>query len=307
MRRYVCLLVVVLVVPTALTGFALAQAGGVQTVGDVSFAVPNGWSYTTGPDFGAMVYKEGNRFWLASVYTPMPSSGNPDEDFKAAWRRVVLAIAGFQRVPGYSPYNVSKPMGYPGKYYDDSNVNQTAYARLYALQTGKSCVPVVFISGNRQMLDGMGHMETAIVASVRTAPAKATPIQLSAKVADLAGEWHEGLAFSQDYYSRSSGQYVTSTQTFYSAAWTIGANGSYDYKMGGMMNSRLVNDSDTGVVELADGFVMLKGKKNQSRYRFVYLIQALDGSTVLALFPDVEMSRIDSNRDIKFWTRSLKK
>lgn len=307
MRRYVRLLVLILSALAVFAAFAEAQAGGVQTVGDVSFAVPNGWSYTTGPDFGAMVYKESNRFWLASVYTPMPSSGNPDEDFKAAWRRVVLAIAGFQGVPGYSPYSVSKPMGYPGKYYDDSNVNHTAYARLYALQTGKSCVPVVFISGNRQMLDGMGHMETAIVASVRTAPAKATPIQLSAKVADLAGEWHEGLAFSQDYYSRSSGQYVTSTQTFYSAAWTIGANGSYDYKMGGMMNSRLVNDNDTGVVELADGFVMLKGKKNQNRYRFVYLIQALDGSTVLALFPDVEMSRIDSNRDIKFWTRSLKK
>ncbi|MBZ5532516.1 MAG: hypothetical protein LAO20_13880 [Acidobacteriia bacterium] len=279
----------------------------VQTVGDVSFAVPAGWTYTTGPDFGAMVYKEDNRFWLVSVYTSMPSSGNPDQDFKAAWQRVVLAIAGFRGVPGYNPYSISKPLGYAGKYYDDSNTSGTAYARLYALQTGKSCVPVVFISGNRQMLDGMGHMEAAILGSVRAAPAKATPIQLSAKVGDLTGEWHEGLAFSQNYYSRSTGQYVTSTQTFYSAVWNIGANGRYDYKMGGMMNSRPVNDNDTGVVELADGFVMLKGQKHQRRYRFVYLLQALDGSTVLALFPDVEMAQINSNRDITFWTRSLKK
>ncbi|HEX7286161.1 MAG TPA: hypothetical protein VF532_08255 [Candidatus Angelobacter sp.] len=307
MRRYVCLLVFVLSALNVFAAFAQAQAGGVQTVGDVSFAVPDGWAYTQGPDFGAMVHKEGTRFWLASVYTSMPSSGNPDEDFRAAWRRVVLAIAGFKGVPGYSPYSVSKPMGYPGKYYDDSNVSATAYARLYALQTGKSCVPVVFISGNRQMLDGMGHMEMAIIASVRAAPAKATPIQLSAKVADLTGEWHEGLAFSKDYYSRSTGAYVTSTQTFYSAVWNVGANGSYDYKMGGMMNSQPVNDNDQGLVELADGFVMLKGQKHQNRYRFVYLLEALDGSTVLALFPDVEMSRIDSNRDIKFWTRSAKK
>jgi hypothetical protein len=305
MRRYLCLLTLVSAL-TVFAAFAQAQAGGVQTVGDVSFAVPDGWGYTKGPDFGAMVYKQDNRFWLASVYSPMPSSGDPNADFKAAWRRVVLSVAGFQGVPGYNPYDVSKPLGYPGKYYDDSNANYTAYARLYALETGKNCVPVVFISGSRQMLDGMGHMEAAIIASVRLAPLNATPIQLSAKVADLTGEWREGLAFSKDYYSRSSGQYVTSTQTFYGAVWNIGANGSYDYKMGGMMDSRPVSDNDTGVVELANGFVTLKGQKHQNRYRFVYLIRALDGSTVMGLFPDTDMSKIDSNRDLKFWTRSLK-
>ena len=287
--------------------FAQAQNFGVQTVGDVSFAVPDGWAYTAGPDFGAMVYKEGNQFWLASVYTSMPSSGDPNADFKAAWRRVVLSVAGFQGVPGYSPYSVSKPLGYSGVYYDDSNTNNTAYARLYALETGKSCVPVVFISGNRQMLDGMGHMEAAIVGSVRAAPAKATPIQQSLKLADLAGEWTEGLAFSTSYYNRSTGQYAGSQQTFYRADWSIAANGRYSYKMGGMNHNVPVKDDDTGVIELGGGFVTLKGQRYERRYRFVFLVQALDGSTVLGLFPPVDMAKINSGRDLTLWTRPLKK
>src|SRR5215471_815473 len=211
MRRIACVL---LLGVSMLAALAHAQTSGVQGVGDVSFAVPDGWTYTVGPDFGAMVHKEGNQFWLASVYTSMPSSGDPNADFKAAWRRVVLSVAGFQGVPGYNPYSISKPLGYSGVYYDDSNTNNTVYARLYALETGKSCIPVVFISGNRQMLDGMGHMEAAIVGSVRAAPAKATPIQQSIKIADLAGEWTEGLAFSTSYYNRSTGQYAGSQQTF---------------------------------------------------------------------------------------------
>lgn len=287
--------------------FAWAQNGGVQTAGDVSFAVPDGWTYTAGPDFGAMVYKEGARFWLVSVYASMPSGGDPDADFKAAWRRVVLSMAGFQGIPGYKPYDVYQPLGYGGKYYDDSNADHTAYARLYALETGKSCVPVVFISGNRQMLDGMGHMEKAIISSVRQSPARATAIQMNIKTADLAGEWTEGLAFSKSFYNRSTGQYVGSQQTFYRADWSIAANGRYTYKLAGMMNNVPTKDDDSGTLELGGGLVILNGQKYQNRHRFVYMVQALDGSTVLALFPAIDMSRIDSGRDLKFWTRSAKK
>jgi hypothetical protein len=291
----------------ALAALARSQSGGVQTVGDVSFAVPDGWAYTVGPDFGAMVYKQDNRFWLVSVYTSMPSSGDPNADFKAAWRRVVLSVAGFKGVPGYNPYSISKPLGYSGVYYDDFNTNNTAYARLYALETGKGCIPVVFISGNRQMLDGMGHMEAAIVGSVRATPAKATPIQLNIKLADLAGDWTEGLAFSTSYYSRSSGQYVGSQQTFYRADYSIAASGRYTYKMGGMNHNVPVTDNDTGMIGLGDGFVSLKGQRYQRRYRFVFLVQAIDGSTVLGLFPDVDMAQINSSRDLTFWTRPVKK
>jgi hypothetical protein len=47
-----------------LNALTQAQNFDVQNVGDVSFAVPDGWACTAGPDFGAMVYKQDNRFWL---------------------------------------------------------------------------------------------------------------------------------------------------------------------------------------------------------------------------------------------------
>lgn len=69
---------------------AHAQTGRVQTIGDVSFAVPDGWAYQAAADFGGMAYKEGNSFWFFAVYAPMPASGDPVADFKAAWKRIVL-------------------------------------------------------------------------------------------------------------------------------------------------------------------------------------------------------------------------
>jgi hypothetical protein len=58
----------------------------VHTLGDVSFSVPEGWTYQPGKDFGAMVLKSGQNFWLMAVYTPMPSSGDVTQDLKTAWK-----------------------------------------------------------------------------------------------------------------------------------------------------------------------------------------------------------------------------
>ena len=76
-----------------LTSVAAASAQ-VQTVGDVSFAIPDGWTYKQGSDVGAMVMKADTRYWVVAVYSAMPSGGNANADFRAAWKRVVLARAG---------------------------------------------------------------------------------------------------------------------------------------------------------------------------------------------------------------------
>jgi hypothetical protein len=69
----------------------------------------------------------------------------------------------------------------------------------------------------------------------------------------------------------------------------------------------MTSDDDTGIVELGGEFVTLKGNKRVNRYRFGNLQQALDGSTVLTLWPPVEMSKIYPSRDSVYWTRSAKK
>ncbi len=285
---------------------AQPQPGGVQTVGDVSFAVPPGWAYTAGPDFGAMVYKEGTSFWLAAVYTPMPATADANADFRAAWRRVVLAQQGYRDVPQYNPYDISKTVGYSGKEYSGDSDDHTSFTRLHTLRTGNSCIPVVFISGNAGMMNGVGHIERAIVGSVRLAPQKASPIRNTITIADLVGQWKSGLVTSIDYYN-SSGQYMSNSLTAGSWGYTIAADGTYSYKLGGLLNNRPMNDEDTGVVELGGGYLTFNGKKRRQRYRFVNVQTALDGSTVLLLFPDRDMSQIDSARDSEYYTRAPKK
>jgi len=71
-----------------LTLGAHAQTGRVQTIADVSFAVPDGWAYQAAADFSGMAYKEGNSFWFIGVYASMPTSGDPVADFKVAWKRI---------------------------------------------------------------------------------------------------------------------------------------------------------------------------------------------------------------------------
>ncbi len=292
---------------TASVFWSLAAASAqVQSVGDVSFAVPDGWQYQQGPDFGAMTLKADNRFWLVAVYSAMPSSGDANADFKTAWKRVVFPLPDYGKMPGYDPYDTSKMVGYSGKYFDAASTTNTSYTRLYVLETGKTFVPVSFTSTNRNVLDSMSHNERAIVGSVRVAPRKASPIRFSVAISDLVGNWTAGIVTSVDYYN-SSGQYQSNSLTAVRYGYTIAADGSFTYKFGGLMNNRPTSDDDSGVVQPDGGFITFKGQRRIHRYRFVSLQDALDGSTVLALWPPLDLSQIDSNRDTEYLTRPIKK
>src|ERR1700739_1219041 len=180
MRRWA---LAVLLVTFVLAAPAFAQ---VQTVGDISFAVPQGWTYQGSTDGGLMLLKQGANFWIITIHAQRPSSGNQNADFKSAWQAVVSTVPDFKTsLPGYDPYNISnKVLGYPGKYYDANSDSGKMYARLYALETGKVVVPVVVIAPNRQVLDVLNHIVEAVVGSVRVAPLKASPIRNSLSMAD---------------------------------------------------------------------------------------------------------------------------
>jgi hypothetical protein len=162
----------------------------VQSIGDVSFAVPDGWAYQASSNFGGMAFKEGNSFWFFAVYSAMPSSGDPVADFKASWNRIVLSTGKYKDYPGWgswSTYEMPKTVGYSGRYNGDDSVDKMSYARVYVLETGKSYIPVLSLSGNRDTMDGMLYLELAVLGSVRQSPQKASPIKQTITPADLAG------------------------------------------------------------------------------------------------------------------------
>ena len=261
----------------------------VQTVGDVSFAVPDGWTYQGANDGGLMLLKDGANFWIITIHPPHPTTGDPAADFKAAWRSDILSIKGFQNsLPGYDPYTIGKTVGYPGRYYEGDSDNRQILIRLYTLETGKVVVPVSVMVPNRQVLDAMEHMINAVIGSVRVAPLKASPIRNTITMADLVGEWHTGMANSRTYYDRYTGAYAGSSNSFYSASYQITGSGNFTYEMGGMSNDRVVHDKDSGTIELGGQYVTLKGRAYTKRYRFINVQTAIDGSTVVMLMPDYQ-------------------
>jgi len=275
MRRWaLCGLLLIIVAP----GFAQ-----VQTVGDVSFAVPEGWTYQASADGGLMLLKQGQNFWIITVHPQRPTIGDQNADFKNAWRSVVLPVNDFRNsMPGYDPYSISnKVLGYPGKYYDANSGSGQMYARLYTLETGKAVIPVMVLTPNRQVLDALNHIVEAVVGSVRVAPLKASPIRNTLTMADLPGEWQMGSAFSKTYYDRYNGAYAGSSNTAYRSSYYIKSDGTYTYDMGGIWNNRPVQDKDVGVVELSGGFITFKGRNHTTSYHFLNLQTAIDGSTVM--------------------------
>ena len=262
----------------------------VQTVGEVSFAVPDGWSYQGTADGGLMLLKQEQNFWIITVHAPRPASGNQNADFKAAWQNVVATVPDFRNsLPGYDPYNISgKTLGYPGKYYDANSDSGKMYARLYTLETDRLVVPVMVLTLNRQVLDAADHLVQAVVGSVRLAPLKASPIRNTITMADVVGEWHAGMTSARMYYDRYTGAYAGSTTTAYSARYQIAGNGTFTYEMGGLWNNSPVQDKDAGTVVLGGDLIIFKGRNHEQKYHFVNFQTAIDGSTVMVVLPGQE-------------------
>lgn len=280
----------------------------VQSVGDVTFAVPDGWTYKPGADFGAAVLVSGQNFWLMAVYTPMPSSGDPTTDWKAAWTRIVLVGKDYQGFPMLPYNNIAHTVGYPGLWASNSSINRATYARLYVLETGKSFIPVAVVGREGMVLNSMEHVADYLIGSVRLAPLKAQPIKTTITVADLAGHWKHGLATSHDFYNSTTGLYESTASAFYGAGYDIAADGKFTYQMSGMMNGNMVRDQDTGVVELGGDLVIFRGRSHVLRYRFINCQRALDGSTMLTLLPEnSQVTAMTILNDGDEWSRSPSK
>jgi hypothetical protein len=282
---------------------ALAQ---VQTLGDVSFAVPGGWKYQPNPggNFGMMTYQEGPNYWIFGVYPPMSSSGDATTDLKTAWQRIVLQGGGYQGFPLLPYTDIAHSVGYHGKRADASSLNRATYTRLYVLEAGRVFIPVMAVSNDGMVLNVLEYLANAVIGSVRLAPLKASPIRTNLTLADLAGDWKAGAASSLDFYSSSTGQYTGTSNSFYGAGYHIAPNGAFTYKMSGVIANRSASEDDSGVIELGGEFVTFKGHNHMVRYRFLNLQQAIDGSTVLTFLPPVELAKISFIRDSESWVRA---
>jgi hypothetical protein len=261
----------------------------VETLGVLSFAVPDGWLYEYDPalDIGYLGWKHANGAYAVILLAgAIQSSGNAEKDFADAWRAEVEPDLG-KGLP--SPiYDISGMLGYPGKYGGASLDNRTREVWMYVLQTGAAFVPVVIVAPNREVIDALQTTLRGIIGGMRIAPLVAVPIKTTISVADLAGYWTAGDASVVSYVNRTTGAYAGSSTSFYGEYYTIAADGRYSYDFQGMSNRQLVREKAAGIVELGGEFVVFHEQPTNrlTRYRFISYEQGLAGGTLLTLLPE---------------------
>lgn len=262
----------------------------VQQLGDLSFAVPDGWKVEP-PQAGAaqanLVWTNANGAYAVIVVArPIKSTGDAEKDFALAWRSVVEPDT---RIALPSPiYDIRGMMGYPGKYSGGAIDNRTKEVALYVLGTGASFVPVAVVGPNRAVLDALYETVRAVIGSVRLAPLVAVPIKTTVSTADLVGDWRYGDASVVNYVNTTTGAYVGSSTTFSGEYYTIAADGRYSFSFQGMSGGRVIRDKAEGVVEFSGEFIVFHEKPSDrlTRYRFIAYEQGLAGGTLLTLLAE---------------------
>src|SRR6266550_6160239 len=263
--------------------FAGSAAAPVQSLGEVSFVVPDGWDYgvDASGDHATLSTIQNGQVVALAVFRPLRSSGNPDNDFRAAWAKVVRSMQ-----PPEPIYEHKTLAGYQGRYGSTNTDDNSHYVYLYALAAHGSVLPVLVVTPNRQSFNSWELVISLFVEGVRQLPLKAQPPKASITIAELVGEWRTSGDSSLNYVT-SSGAYAGSSTVAHGASYTIASDGSYKSQFAGVTNRQIVRGNSVGTVELGPGTIGFRERGGKlSRYHFVSYQTALNGATVLTLLGD---------------------
>ncbi|MDP4264184.1 MAG: hypothetical protein Q8941_16770 [Bacteroidota bacterium] len=125
-----------------------------RSFGQLSFTEPVNWTFT---DNGAyctysVVNNTSNIFCIISVYSSDISSGDPDKDFRTAWKGIVAGH--FTVIKNLKPQQ-NTSIGGINYLQDEANVsnNQGSFlARLLVFNLNGKTQPVLFLSGNKNSM-----------------------------------------------------------------------------------------------------------------------------------------------------------
>jgi len=269
-----------------LLGFLFIAVGAraqVQSLGEVSFAVPEGWEYSveSSGDHATLSFgKNGQLIVALAVFRPLRSTGNPDNDFRAAWAKDVRSM----QVPA-PIYEHKSAAGYQGRYGATNTDDNSHYVQFYALETGQNVIPVMAVTPNRQTFDAMLPIISLFVEGIRQLPLKAQAPKDSLTIADLVGVWRSSGDSSIDYVT-ASGSYAGSSMVAHGVTYTIAQNGSYKSQLAGLSNGQIIRSNSVGTVELGPGIIGFRERGKLARYHFISYQTALNGATVLTLLGD---------------------
>jgi len=256
----------------------------VQSLADLSFAVPPGWQYEApvSADRATMTLGSGDDVAVIAIFKALHASGNAEGDFTAAWAQVVRSMPAPEPI-----YSYTAAAGYSGAYGSTYTADGSHYVWLYLLEAGPAAVPVLVVTGNRRMFDDLQSPISQFVEGVRRAPLRAEAVKTTITLADLIGEWRSGGESSVSYVT-PSGAYAGSSTVAHAATYVIAADGSFTDRYAGVTNRQTVRGQGSGRVELGQGFVSFReaGEGRVTRYHIISYQTALNGATVLTLLTD---------------------
>jgi hypothetical protein len=275
MSRFAVLLSVLL--------FAVGAEAQVQSFGETSFVVPNGWEYSVEPsgDHATFSTSQSGQVVALAVFRPLRSTGNPDGDFRAAWAKVVRSMQ-----PPEPIYEHKSLAGYQGRYGSTNTPDNSHYVHLYVLEAGEGVIPVLVVTPDRQSFNSLEPVISLFVEGVRQLPLKAQPPKTSITIADLVGEWRSSGDSSLNYVT-SGGAYAGSSTVAHGTSYAIASDGSYKSQFAGIANRQIVRSNSIGAVELGSGTIGFRERGGKlSRYHFITYQTALNGATVLTLLAE---------------------
>ncbi len=108
--------------------FAASAAAQVHSFGEISFVVPDGWDYgvDASGDHATLSTIQNGQVVALAVFRPLRSSGNPDNDFRAAWAKVVRSMQ-----PPEPIYEHKSMAGYQGRFGSTNTDETTAITCTY--------------------------------------------------------------------------------------------------------------------------------------------------------------------------------
>jgi hypothetical protein len=292
--------------PSSPAGQSTAGAGAVRTWGEVSLVLPEGARFQPQPNGNVALLRLGGPGWQCDVtlLQPFRSSGDTEQDLRGFWQRTLRRPMGglWEGASSLITY-----AGYPGKFAVES-VEGAAQLQITILQAHAQAVPVVRLCSSNSVWYEHGDLLSQLFESIRIAPDRAQPPKTRISVADLAGQWHEGGSDNTGWVD-PRGNYAGTSLVAHGITYEIAADGTYSSLYAGLANGQVLREQTTGSVSFGDGRFVVRDKSNHvSRYWFLRLQEAPDGSSVLSLLPNQYEITEDHLRSFtERWFRGPKK
>jgi hypothetical protein len=309
----------------AVNGYAQSRA----TFGNVSYAVPRGWTQrdtaadnVEGVHFANLGFSVAGRDCHMLLFGTIKSLGKQELDFRSEWKALAAKILHRPEAE-FEPFNPSKGLhglvggGEDGKarlFLFVLNAGNQVAPLISLCQVGVPATQLLLASEYAQLLRVNGPSQpTSGFSSATERPSSTSAGDPSTKTIfvldDLVGEWTSGSTSSTAYVNRYTGTYAGSTVLAAGIRRLINADGSYTQVLNGINNGQILHGDNSGSVKIEGGQIIFTAKVAHESESF-YLIRsqaAPDGSTVLTVYPSYWASKGFTQQTIQQfgqqWTR----